>query len=187
MKASTPRLGSGAWPRQGALLTAELAAGQGRMASAPCLFIAPLQHKENTPARASRARTCAPFGQTDASLPRTCFLSSLGDRGRDAAAPQLHKGCFPSWRETKAESSGGAFQRVLHQGCPKPRCWSRKRAGSVSGRAPQLPPARPIPAGSSKPRAGNSSPTLLKSLCGAERCLGSGSEQAKSPVRHCIT
>lgn len=63
------------------------------MASAPCLFITPLQHKENTAAHASRAHTCTPFGQMDACLSRTCFLSILGDHGRDAAAPQ-HQGLF---------------------------------------------------------------------------------------------
>lgn len=75
-------------PDKEPFLTTELTAGQGRMASAPCLFITPLQLKENTPAHASRARTCTPSGQTDACSSRTCLLSTLGDRGRDAAAPQ---------------------------------------------------------------------------------------------------
>lgn len=60
----------------------------------------------------------------------------------------------------------------------------------MSGQTPQLLSAHPIPAGSSKPWAQAleaPAPTLSKGLCAIEHCLGSGSEQAKSPIRHCIT
>lgn len=51
------------------------------------------------------------------------------------------KGCLPSWQEKKAESSGGAFQRVLHQG------WLQRAAGAGRGQGarpdPTAPPCTP--------------------------------------------
>lgn len=47
-------------------------------------------------------------------------------------------------------SSGGAFQRVLHEGRPQPSRWSRKRAGSTAG---QTPGARGSPLPTPSPQA----------------------------------
>lgn len=161
------------------------------MASVPCLFITPLQRKENTPAHASRARTCAPFGQTNSCLSRTCFLSTLGDHGREAAAPQ-HQGLF----SILAGEEGGKLRRGISKGFTS-RLVTTALLEQEEGRehvrpdpaAPLCPPhpcrqqqALGTGAGSSR-----SAPTLSKGLCAVEHCLASGSEQAKSPIRHCIT
>lgn len=93
-----------------------------------------------------------PLGKRMPVYPGRVFSAPWGTMAERLLLPST-KGCFPSWQERKVESSGGAFQRVLHQGWSQPRCWSRKRAGSMSGQTPQLLSAHPIPAGSSKPWA----------------------------------
>lgn len=71
------------------------------MASAPCLFITPLQHKENTPARASRAHTCTPFGQTAPYLSRMCFLSIWGTQQRCCRPPVPRVVFHPGRRQSQ--------------------------------------------------------------------------------------
>lgn len=143
------------------------------------MFITPVQRKENTPARASRARTCKMLWQTAACLPEEVFsLAPGGLVWRGCFSPST-KGCFPSWQKRKAESSGGAFQRVLHQGWPQPSRWSKKRAGSVAGQNVQLSLAHPVSAGSGEPWAwvlAAPTPAVSKGLCSVERWWGSGSE-----------
>lgn len=109
------------------------------MASAPCLFITPLERKENTPARASRARTCAPFGQTDACLSRTCFLSTLRDHGRDAAAPQ-HQELFSILARDKV----GKLRRGISKSFTS-RLSTTAGAGRRQGACPARPRSSSLP------------------------------------------
>lgn len=171
-------------------LTAELTAGQGRMASAPCLFITPLQCRENTPARASRARTCAHFRHTDACLSRTCFLSTLGGPWQRCCCSPAARVVFHPGRRQSRKAQEGHFKEFYIKAVHNRAAGAGRRQGARPARSRSS--SLPTPSLQAAAIPGHRRwelpllPPLSKGLCAVERCLGCGSEQAKSPIRHCI-
>ena len=122
-------------------------------------------------------------------LPGAVSSAPRGLAPRGCCSPST-KGCFPSWQNRKVEHSGRVFQRSLDQGWPQRSRWSWKRAGSVAGQTPgacRSPCPRRLCRHSEPWALAAHTPAVSEGLCPVERWLGSRSEQAKSPIRHCIT
>lgn len=91
------------------------------------------------------------------------------------------KGCLPSWQKRRAESWGGAVQRVCIKAGHNQTAGAGRGQGAWPGR-PWSPAAHPAhPTASPGHRCWQPPPLPAKGLCSVKRWMGHGSEEAKSP------